>query len=350
MKFKECLSFDDLLLEPQYSEISSRKEIDLSSYLGSYKLKFPVIASPMDRIVGKKMMIAMSNYGGLAILHRYNTIEEQTNIIEEIYKEAPWVLIGAAIGVVGDYLERAKELVNNSVYILCVDIAHGSCKLLKEAIFNLRKALGDDIHLMAGNVSTADAFEKLALWGADSIRISVGSGSSCSTRIMTGHGIPTLQAIFDCEERRKNSSHFIKKVKIIADGGIRNSGDMCKCFAAGADFCMVGGILSGTDECPGPLIEKNGSKFKEFRGMSSFDSQMDWHGKSSTPEGISTIVPYKGPVKNILETLEGGIRSGLSYSGAINLQEFKKRAVFVRQTNAGQIESFPHILLNSKIF
>ena len=178
----------------------------------------------------------------------------------------------------------------------------------------------------------------LATWGADSVRVGIGGGSICSTRLVSGHGVPTFQSILDCAE-----SSF--DTKIIADGGIRSSGDIVKAYAAGADFVMVGSVLAGAKETPGEVFSKaSGKKYKVYRGMASSSAQEAWRGKSSTPEGVSTTILYKGKAKNILENLRGGIRSGFSYSGCRSFSEFQAKAKFIKQTNAGQVESGTHIL------
>ena len=183
-----------------------------------------------------------------------------------------------------------------------------------------------------------EGFDALASWGADSIRVGIGGGSICSTRLVTGHGIPTFQSLLDISRTTYNS-------KIIADGGIKTTGDMIKAFAAGADFVMIGSMLAGTKETPGEVFASSaGKKYKVYRGMASADAQVDWRGKSSTPEGISTTVPYKGSVKTILENISGGIRSGLSYSGVRKLPELQYKSNFVRQTSSSQLESSTHIL------
>ena len=190
---------------------------------------------------------------------------------------------------------------------------------------------------MAGNVATLEAFNDLSDWGADSIRVGIGGGSICSTRVQTGHGLPGLQTIFECSKTDRD-------VAIIADGGIRNSGDIVKALAAGADAVMCGSLLAGTTETPGSVFEdKNGVKFKSYRGMASKEAQINWRGKYSSFEGISSQVPYRGKVGDILEDIERGLRSGFSYSGAHGLKELQSKAIFVRQTLAGQGESKTHI-------
>lgn len=367
--------------------------------LTGYEFSLPIISSPMDTVTGRDMMRAMHHAGGLGVGHRYCSIEEQVEMVrptisrpfkkkeakqdlkmtpKEIltgkgYPFAPqWDKVyidphhsprglnrslnngradfdldykeyshtaAAAIGVTGDFLERAQELVKAECKILCIDVAHGHHISVKKALNKLKKQFGDDVVLIAGNVATARAFEHLSDWGADAIRVGIGGGSICSTRIQTGHGVPTLQSIMDCAESEGDA-------KIIADGGIRNAGDIVKCLAAGADFAMLGSLLAGTDQTPGQVFTSaEGNKYKVYRGMASAEAQIDWRGKAKSLEGVSTTIPWKGSVKRILKDLEQNIRSGLSYSGATSIDDLYNSAKFIKQTQAGMRESFTHILI-----
>lgn len=377
---KTALSFDDVLLVPGMSKIKSRKDVDLSCHLRqdldedeNYKdpgplFELPIISSPMDTVTGRDMIEAMHSAGGLGIGHRYCSIEEQVEMVRSepvrepktctppkglspranlqeflnTHKTSPEAKLShisaAAIGVTGDYLERAQELVNANCKILCVDVAHGHHISVREALWALKNKFGDDVIIIAGNVATAKAFEDLSRWGADAVRVGIGGGSICSTRIQTGHGVPTLQSIIDCVESSGEA-------KIIADGGIRNSGDIVKAIAAGADLVMLGSLLAGTDESPGQVFSSaEGKKYKVYRGMASVEAQVDWRGEARSLEGVSTTIPYKGSVKKILKDLEQNIRSGMSYTGAENLSELYYNAEMIRQTQAGLSESFTHIL------
>jgi IMP dehydrogenase len=247
-------------------------------------------------------------------------------------------IFAAAVGVTGDYQERASSLVDVGVSTLCLDVAHGHHILMKNALEYLRARFGKSITIIAGNVCTLQGVNDLADWGADAVRANIGGGSICSTRIVTGHGLPGLQTIFDCARTDRD-------VAIIADGGIKTSGDIVKALAAGADFVMCGSLLAGTQESPGNIITMpDGSRMKEYRGMASKDAQMNWRNKSSTPEGVASYIPYKGTVDDILLDLEGGLRSGLSYSGARTIQELQSNAEWSQQTSAGTVESGTHIL------
>jgi IMP dehydrogenase len=335
----EALSFDDVLLVPQYSELESRKDVDLTSNLDDViELKLPVISSPMDTLTETDMALAMHKAGGLGVIHRYNTIEEQLSLVYNVFRQDPDARVSAAIGVTGDYFERAMVLCEAGVQVLCLDVAHGHHTLVKKALDKLKNTFAESVHVMAGNVATRQAFDDLAEWGADSIRVGIGGGSICSTRLVTGHGIPTLQSILDCSKSRYDA-------KIIADGGIKNTGDMVKAFAAGADFVMVGSLLAGTRETPGDVLKTNeGIKYKVYRGMASRNAQKAYRGRSSTPEGISTTVPYRGGVEQILQDFHGGIASGLSYTGTNCLKDFYHKSRFVKQSSAGRNESNTHIL------
>ena len=336
IRAEEGLTYNDVLLVPQYSDIRSRSEVDIHSSLGDIEFEIPIIASPMDTISESHMGSTMWAQGGLAIIHRYNSISEQSDIVADVSNGGVRTT-AAAIGTSGDYLERAAALVASGAQILCVDVAHGHHILMKEALRALRVTFGDKVHIMAGNIATLEGYNDLVDWGADSVRCNIGGGSICSTRIQTGHGVPGLHTIIDCARSDRNAP-------IIADGGIRNSGDIVKALAAGADFVMLGSLLSGTDETPGDVINTRKGKLKAYRGMASADAQIDWRGKTSSLEGIATTVPCKGPVSDVLAGLERGIRSGLSYSGARTIRELQAKARFIRQTSSGQNESGTHIL------
>ena len=336
----KTLSYDDVLLIPQYSDIRSRSEVCLETNLGkNLTLNMPVISSPMDTISEAPMSAAMANAGGCAIIHRYNSIQEQCRLVRLSHEIAnSSAVVGAAVGISDDFLLRSKMLVNAGVSFLCVDVAHGHHILMKEALLTLRKQFGNDLHIMAGNVATLEGVNDLSDWGADSVRCNIGGGSICSTRIQTGHGVPGLETIFECAKTDRD-------VSIIADGGLKNSGDMVKALAAGADAVMCGSIFAGTDETPGKVLEgQDGSRWKTYRGMASKEAQLNWRGKYSSNEGVSARVPYRGSVRKLLQDIERGIRSGLSYSGARNILELQLKAEFIIQTSAGLGESRTHIL------
>jgi IMP dehydrogenase len=315
-KFKEALTYDDLLLVPRYSDIRSRSHVDTAVAMdANITLSLPIISSPMDTVTETSMATAMHQAGGLGVIHRYNSIEEQAALVHDAHSKGI-VNIGAAVGVTGDFEERAQALCASGANVICVDVAHGHHILMKKALESLRLLFDDNIHIIAGNVATLEGFNDLADWGANSVRCNIGGGSICSTR-----------------------------TNIIADGGVRTSGDIVKAIAAGADFVMLGSLLSGTEETPGKVqTTAAGKKYKLYQGMASRKAQESWKGTFSSDEGISTFVDYKGPVQNVLTSLHKGLVSGLSYSGCRSISEFQSSAKFIKQTQAGLLESHTHIL------
>jgi len=342
MKFVKALTYDDVLLIPQYSDIKSRKEVSLESILGpGLDFSLPIVSSPMDTVTENEMAKAMAKAGGLGVIHRYNSIREQAELVSlawgSLTDTGPNNIVAAAVGVTGDFEERATAVCDAGAKIVCIDVAHGHHSLVKEAIGRLKSVHGDKLHVMAGNVATADGFRALESWGADSIRIGIGNGSICSTRIKTGFGVPSLHMVLECAAVRK-------KAKIVSDGGIKNSGDIVKALAAGADFVMLGSLLAGTTETPCGLgMTLDGKKFKTYRGMASKEAQEEWKGSYSSDEGVSATIPFKGSVAGILHDLKKGIASGFSYAGARSLKELQEDALFIQQTASGFHESQTHI-------
>jgi len=336
---RKTLSYDDVLLQPQYSDIKSRRQIDISSRLSpDLELTLPIIASPMDTVSGFEMATVISRMGGMAIIHRYMDTIEQVQTVMDVKKDDSST-VGAAIGTGDEAIVRAHALMAAGADVLCIDVAHGHHSLVQKTLAAIvPTAQAKKIHLMAGNVATPEAVQDLAKWGANSIRVGIGGGSICSTRIQTGHGMPTFQSILDCSAVADEYG-----VKLIADGGIKNSGDIVKSLAAGADFVMLGSLLAGTDECPGRIISMDGQKYKEYRGMASAEAQLSWRGRTSSLEGVASMLPYRGSVVPILQQLDNGIRSGFSYTGAHNLSEFAAKCQLIQQTPAGQVESSTHI-------
>ena len=336
MFVKEIYAYDDVVLVPQYSDIRSRSEIDLSIKLNEkITLSLPIISSPMSTITETNMANAMNELGGLGIIHRYNTIDYQRKLLSYVKENK-----AAAIGITGDYKERLSALVDEGLEIVCLDVAHGDHIMMEECIQFVKETY-PHLYIIAGNVATADGFERLVNAGAHAIRVSIGSGSICTTRIQTGHGIPTLQALIDCNERRKI---LRSDVLLIADGGIKNSGDIVKSLAAGADLVILGSLLSGTYESPGRVFRKDGKSFKKYAGMASKEAQLKGRGYYNSIEGVSTIVRFKGNVSKTIEELQTNIKSGLSYSGARNIKELQEVAIFVKQTTSSHGEGLPHIL------
>lgn len=342
-----ALCFDDILLVPQRSSVPSRHIVNTAMIIGSGKraihLELPIIAAPMDTVCDITMCNTLSKAGALGILHRYMPYEEQVKDAEAVI--ALGNKLGVAIASNNGFLDQAQRLYDVGVRILLVDTANGHGKYAIDAVESLRNKF-DDVHIMAGNVATADGFARLSAAGADSVRVGIGGGSACTTRIVSGHGVPTLASIMDCDRWLEEfGSNGIDTCSIIADGGIRNSGDMVKAFAAGAHAVMVGSMFAGTDESPGNVfINEQGQHVKAFRGMASREAQKDASGNVSVAEGISTTIPYKGSVHHILDEIRGGLGSGCSYSGVYNVFELSSFARYVRVTQASLSESKPHAL------
>ncbi len=341
--FKDTICFDDVLLVPQVSTIASRDEIDLSTSFADHRFRLPIVSSPMDTVTESSMALSMFEAGGLGIVHRYNTLSEQCKIIRDISEVLENTSsvninnISAAIGTSSDFEKRARGVYECGARILCIDVAHGHHSLVEKAIKKLKDIFAESITIIAGNVATSEGYVDLANWGADAVRVGIGGGSICSTRIQTGHGVPTLQSVLDCRD-----SH---DAAIIADGGIKSAGDIVKALAAGADMVMLGSMLAGTLETPGEVFQsKDNKQYKVYRGMASPEAQIAWRGQARSLEGISTTVPYKGQVEDILFKLSKNIKSGLSYTGARNLTEFRAKAAFIKQSSSGLSESRTHIL------
>jgi IMP dehydrogenase len=302
--------------------------------LGNLELETPIIAAPMDTVTEEGMAVAMANNGGLAVIHRYMPIEKQV----QKFKMASGVAgsnVATSIGATGNFMEDANKLYDAGARIILVDTANGHSKYAIDAVKALRAQFGNSLHIMAGNVATLEGFAGLAEAGADSIRVGIGGGSVCTTRIVSGHGLPTLQSIMDI---RSHYYSYSDGPAIIADGGIRTPGDAAKALAAGANAVM-GGALAGTDESPGDVVD---GTYKVFRGMASHDAQKEGRGFVSGVEGVSTTVPYRGSVNNIINDFRSGIASALSYSGEENLTDFYYNSKYVQITSSGIAESKPH--------
>ena len=471
MEFKEGLTFDDVLLVPKYSDITSRTQTDLSTKLSrNISINIPFVSANMDTVTESSMAVAMARAGGIGIIHRFLTIQEQANevlkvkrsgsvMIENPYsisidksiqdaqefaedkeisgllivdsdsklvgivterdllfanpsgnihdimtkdvvtakpgvtlddakqilhqhriEKLPIVddygiikglitskditnntdypnaskdkkgspLVGAAVGVKGDFLERSESLLDAGADVLVVDIAHGHSENAISTVKNIKKAF-PDCELIAGNIATAQGAEDLIKAGVDAVKVGVGSGSICITRVITGSGVPQLTAVMDCAKVANDHG-----VPIISDGGTRTSGDATKALASGASSVMVGSMLGGTDESPGTVLTKNGKRFKVYRGMASLAASLGRKSKETgsssfdddlndyVAEGVEAMVPYKGTVVDILKQLSGGVRSGLSYCGAHTITQMQENAEFIKMSRAGFAESQPH--------
>jgi len=471
LEFKEGLTFDDVLLVPKYSDITSRSQTDLTTKLSrNISINIPFVSANMDTVTESSMAVAMARAGGIGIIHRFLTIEEQAHevlkvkrsgsvMIENPYsitsdksvqdaldyandmeisgllvvdsnskligiiterdllfadpkqriedvmtkdvvtakfgvsldeskeilhkhriEKLPIIddsgiikglitskditnnadfpntskdkkgrpLVGAAVGVKGDFLERSESLLDAGVDVLVVDIAHGHSENAMSTIRNIKKAF-PNCELIAGNIATAQGAEDLIKAGVDAVKVGVGSGSICITRVITGSGVPQLTAVMDCAKVGKDHD-----IPIISDGGTRTSGDATKALASGASSVMIGSMLGGTDESPGTVLTKNGKRFKVYRGMASLAASIGRKSKETgsisldddlndyVAEGVEAMVPHKGTVTDILKQLTGGVRSGLSYCGAHTITQMQENAEFIKMSRAGFAESQPH--------
>lgn len=333
------LTFDDVLLVPGYNHAESRREADLTTLFGHYEFDIPVVSANMDTITGTRMAQAISVLGGLPILHRFSSPEQ--NVQDFIEADGPDGCIGVSVGsILNNDTERLRIglLYQAGARIFCVDVAHAHSKVASSAIKYIR-ALYSDAFIIAGNVATYAGADYLVSVGADAIKVGVGSGSVCTTRLKAGVGVPQLTAIMECSKVR---------APIIADGGIRYPGDAAKALAAGATMVMLGGMLAGTEETPGDISYFGGDAArpgKVYRGMASREAQKDYFGSLSdwrTDEGVSLSVPVRGPVSEVINDVCGGIRSAMTYVGATNLEEFRRRAQFIEVTAATVQENQAH--------
>ncbi len=342
------LTFDDVLLIPQKTFIASRKDVSVKTRLTkNITLETPIISANMDTVTESSMAIALAEAGGIGIIHRFLSVSTQASEVRKVKKKG--LLVGAAIGIKGDYADRAKALVKAGVDVLVLDIAHGHSSFLIAVLKELKERY-KKVDIIAGNIATYEGAKELIKNGADGIKVGIGPGSICITRLVAGAGVPQMTAVI---EAARAASKF--NVPIIADGGIRRSGDIVKALAAGASSVMMGSIFAACKESPSLLFEKDGIKYKLTRGMASSAAYKDklksvkgnnGNGseeiKAYTAEGVEAIVPYKGPVSIIISELIGGVRSGFSYCGARNIEELWKNAEFIRITPNGLAESHPH--------
>ena len=345
VSIKESLTFDDVLLLPRYSDVLPF-ETDISlSLTTKINLGVPFLSSAMDTVTESKMAIAIAKAGGIGIIHRNLNIREQTKEIIKVKKKK--LLVGAAVGTNKEDVDRAKSLIANGCDLIVIDTAHGHSKRVLKTLSKLKK-IGNSIPFCVGNIATGEAAKKLYDAGADIIKIGIGPGSICTTRMVAGIGVPQISAILNVKNALKN-----KKVKIISDGGIKFSGDIAKALAAGADAIMMGSIFAGTDESPGKKYKIKGKFFKQYRGMGSIGAmssgssnryfQKNFKDKSKfVPEGVEGRVEYKGSVSKIIYQLKGGLRSSMGYIGAKNLGQITKNARFIKITKAGFYESMVH--------
>jgi len=402
---KTYLTYDDVNIIPKYSELKSRDKVDLTTrFTKNTILTIPIVASPMDTVTELDMAKEMLDWGGVGVIHRFKSIEKQSRMMRSLHYEwdryfepIPGITDGtertienewqewwdssirhwnspptksdwddlkerfywadslihdekiwskrplcAAIGVTGDYKERAQELVKNGCNVLLIDVAHGHHVLVKNAIEELKNEFGTNVEVIGGSIATKEAAKDLCEWGVDGIRVGIGNGSLCETRIRTGVGLPQVSVLFDVCSVADSYG-----IPCIADGGIRYVGDISKAIGAGADSVMLGSLLAGTKETPGDTHKvgewPNEKLYKKYRGSASLDSKSD-RGESNNVEGNSKIIPYKGKVKRIISDIRDGLSSAFSYVGASDVLDFQSKCEFVRVTQAGTIEAKPHLL------
>ena len=353
-----ALTFDDVLLVPAYSEVLPREVSTKARFTRNISLNIPIVSAAMDTVSEKAMAIMLARKGGISVVHKNMGIEAQARQIREV-KEYPAegdkipcldaegrLRVAAGVGITTDVLDRVTALVEAGVDAIVLDSAHGDSHGVVEALRKI-KAVYPELDTVVGNIATAEAAVRLIEAGADSLKVGIGPGSICTTRISAGVGVPQISAIYDVAKAAEGSG-----VPVIADGGLRYSGDIVKALAAGGDSVMIGSMFAGTDEAPGEIFEENGRKFKSYRGMGSVDAMKAGSrdryfqdGEDSTkklvPEGVVARVPYKGSVADIIYQLVGGIRSGMGYCGAADIDALHS-ARFVRITANGLVENHPH--------
>ena len=353
-----ALTFDDVLLVPAYSEVLPREVSTKARFTRNISLNIPIVSAAMDTVSEKAMAIMLARKGGISVVHKNMGIEAQARQIREV-KEYPAegdkipcldaegrLRVAAGVGITTDVLDRVTALVEAGVDAIVLDSAHGDSHGVVEALRKI-KAVYPELDTVVGNIATAEAAVRLIEAGADSLKVGIGPGSICTTRIIAGVGVPQISAIYDVAKAAEGSG-----VPVIADGGLRYSGDIVKALAAGGDSVMIGSMFAGTDEAPGEIFEENGRKFKSYRGMGSVDAMKAGSrdryfqdGEDSTkklvPEGVVARVPYKGSVGDIIYQLVGGIRSGMGYCGAADIDALHT-ARFVRITANGLVENHPH--------
>ena len=359
---KKGLTFDDVLLIPAESHVLPN-EVKLDTKLApNLQLHIPLISAGMDTVTEGNMAIAMAENGGLGVIHKNLSIEVQ---VEEVKKakgktvdpnlphpavdDQGRLLAAAAVGVTSDTFERAESLLEAGADAIVIDTAHGHSAGVLRKIKEIREHF-PNATLIAGNVATGEGTAALFDAGVDVVKVGIGPGSICTTRIVAGVGVPQITAIYDAASVAQKHGK-----KIIADGGIKYSGDVVKALAAGGNAVMLGSMFSGTTEAPGTIFTNEGKQFKSYRGMGSVGAMSQQHGSSDryfqggvneanklVPEGVEALVPYKGDVSNIIYQIDGGLRAGMGYLGAGTIEELIENSQFVQITNAGLRESHPH--------
>ena len=343
---KEALTFDDVTLDPRYSEVLP-SDVDTKIILSkNLTLKIPILSSAMDTVTESKMAIAIAKAGGIGVIHRNLDIKKQIYEINKVKKKN--LIVGAAVGAGPKEIKRAEAILKEKVDLIVVDTAHAHTKKVAEIIKKIKKKKSKHTTLCAGNIATTEAAKFLIKLGVDIIKVGIGPGSICTTRLVAGIGVPQLSAILEVKKGTKN-----KKVSIISDGGIKFSGDIAKALAAGADAVMIGSLFAGTKETPGKLIKKNGQLYKIFRGMGSvgamnkgsaerYFQKIQQDTSKYVPEGVEGLVKYKGDLKKIIYKLIGGLKSSMGYLGSKKIINLRNKPKFLKITKAGFYESMVH--------
>jgi len=340
------LTFDDVLLIPQESDVRPSTVTTETRLTKRLTIKAPIISAAMDTVTEAKMAIAIANEGGIGIIHRNCSVAEQAHMVEQVKKKG--LVVGAAVGP--HDIERIEALDKLGIDVIALDSAHVHKPGIVKEVKKIKQKLRAE--LIIGNIATAEAAASFLPY-ADALKIGVGPGAICTTRIISGVGVPQLTAIVEVARIAKK-----KNIPVIADGGIRYSGDIVKALAAGAETVMFGSMLAGTDEAPGDIIIVNGKKFKRYRGMGSLGAMESGNSsdrynqkgaKKYVPEGVEGIIQYKGSIKEVVFQMLGGLRAGMGYIGANNILELQKRAHFIQITPAGRAESHPHSITIEKI-
>ena len=342
---KEALTFDDVLLLPMYSNVLPSNTSIFLNLTKKISLKVPFFTSAMDTVTESRMAIAIAKEGGMGIIHRNLNVKDQSKEVKKVKNKK--LLVGAAIGTNREDLDRARSLVSHGADLIVIDTAHGHSEKVLNTLSKIKKII-ENVPVCVGNIATGEAAKKLYNSGADIIKVGIGPGSICTTRMVAGIGVPQISAIMEVKKALNK-----KKIKIISDGGIKFSGDIAKALAAGADAIMMGSIFAGTEESPGKKFKIKGKTYKVYRGMGSIGAmsagsanryfQKNFKDKSKfVPEGVDGRVEYKGNVSKIIYQLQGGLRSSMGYIGAKKLNDIKKNAKFVKITKAGFYESMVH--------
>jgi len=341
---RKAYAFADVLLVPKRSVLPSRAQADLSTRLTrGLTLRLPIVSASMDTVTEARMAIAVGRLGGIGVIHRFTTPAAQAKMVKQAKRAG--VAVGASVGVRPAELERAERLAEAGADVLVVDIAHGHGDNMGEMLEELAARL-PQAEVIAGNVASAEGVDFLARHrNVGGVKVGIGPGSSCTTRVVTGFGVPQLTAILECAAAARRHG-----LPIVADGGIDSGGALVKALAAGAATVMIGNLLAGTDESPGRVITRRGARYKAFRGMASAAARRSRAAKvdespqldTVSEEGVAGYVPYRGSAVAIVESLAAALRSGLSYGGARTIEELRENAEFLEITPAGLLESRPH--------